>query len=284
MAFFEFKKTDVIQSRFIANPSYNFSMSLNPAGQYASERIYLFASASYGRTRSWTDVNGMAQTGSYNLSGSILFVDDADITDQEKKSINRLRNIYASGTFQKPWSYTSSSVWNSSNPTNQFLRMVNIPSILYGSEVRPGTFSISVGNNQYRDDGYGGLYTGSSLVGFVLYQHGIACFGQTVSAEPFTNTILNFSGTSKVPVNIYICRAPKASVNFSNNNSYTQALSGAFSGSNVTSEITTSQPKTFITTVGLYDENYQLVGVAKVSSPILNEEDVSVSFRLKLAF
>jgi hypothetical protein len=66
-------------------------------------------------------------------------------------------------------------------------------------------------------------------------------------------------------------------LNYSNNPSYS-ILSGT------KREITTSYPKVFVTGIGLYDENFELVGVAKVANPIQVEEKEGPEFRLKLNF
>jgi hypothetical protein len=89
----------------------------------------------------------------------------------------------------------------------------------------------------------------------------------------------SFSGTNKIPVNMYICRAPSGELNYSNNPSYTTYVSGSDRN-----EITTKQPKTFVTGVGLYDKDYKLIGVAKLANPLLNEEDTSLLIKLKLHF
>ena len=132
------------------------------------------------------------------------------------------------------------------------------------------------------DDGYGGIYTGSVLIGSILYEHGVVYFGSNTDQDTFGGVAVNslqcnFSATNHIPMNVYICKAPKSLINFSTNPSYT-VLSGT------RNEITTSYPKVFVTGIGLYDENFELVGVAKLANPILFEEDEGAEFRLKLNF
>ena len=43
-------------------------------------------------------------------------------------------------------------------------------------------------------------------------------------------------------------------------------------------------PKTYITTVGLYNENNELVAVAKLSVPILKSFDTETLIKVKLDF
>src|SRR5690606_31641161 len=90
---------------------------------------------------------------------------------------------------------------------------------------------------------------------------------------------LSFSGTNIIPCTMYNCTAPRGLMNFSQNPSFHVENTGSS-----TNEITTQDPETYITTVALYDEDYEMLGVAKVAKPVLNTEDLSVSFRLKLNY
>ncbi len=280
MAFLELKPTDVISTVYTAYPSYSFRMVSGSSGP-----VFLFnPSSSVGLARSYEDINGNPMTSSFQLSGVVEYILNAGLTEPYKRSINRIKNIYASASFEKPESYSSASIFSNTNIASQIMSIVNIPGILYGSEIKPGSFSLMVSKSNgdpvsYVDDVYGGIYSGSTLVGCVLYQHGIAVFGQLGDHNDAVEMTAQFSGTNKIPANVYLCRAPKSSLNFSNNPSFTTYLTSSNSY-----EITTKQPKTFITGVALYDENYKLVGVAKVSSPILNDEANSILFKLKLHF
>lgn len=275
MSYFEFKDSDIIRTKYVAYPSYTLNMT-----NFISEGFFVFNSSSIKTERSYTDINGFSVTGSFNMSGCVTFVQNSSISDSEKYSINRLRNIYASSSFERPYSYTSSSLYSSANPISQTMHIVNIPSLLYGSEVKPGSFRLETNTGHvYTDDSYGGLYTGSSLVGCVFYQHGIAYFGHNFNSTGLLFTTCSFSGTSVVPVSIYMCTIPRGALNFSNNPSYSMYIS-----SSNKNEITTKNPKTFVTGIAFMDRDFKIVGTAKVSTPILNEEDSSMVFRVKVQF
>ena len=93
---------------------------------------------------------------------------------------------------------------------------------------------------EFYDDGLGGLYTGSALQGCIFYQHGIVYFGPESPLFPSQITA-SFSGTHNIPTNIYLCRAPRGELNFSNNSSFVSFVSQSNE-----EEITTNQPKTYI--------------------------------------
>lgn len=281
MAFFKLRQCDVISSKFTAHPSYRFNLAVDVNDiASSSEPIRLFNSGNVGTHRQFFDINGTFLTSSYHLTGHVELILNAAASSDQKRTINRLRHIYASSSFYKPDNYLSSAVFNQSLAANQDLAILNIPSIAYGSEIKPGSLRLSTSaNHLFTDDGYGGLYSGSVLVGSIYYQHGIAHLGQKFFDTALTWITCSFSGTHVIPTNIYMCRVPRGALNFTNNPSYISYVSGSNRN-----EILTDQPKTFITTIGLYDKNYELVGVAKVASPVLNEEETGLLFKLKLVF
>ena len=270
MSFLKLRDCDIISTIYTTHPNYNFH--LTSSENYVSDPIYVFNSTSVGLGRSFSDLRGNAVKQNYNLSGSVSYVSTTSVTTREKNSLDRLRNIYASSSFVKVDNYISSSL-------NGNISFVNIPQTLYDSRLKPGSILLSneIGDF-YTDDGYGGIFTGSLHVGCVFYQHGIIYLGPKY-IEGNLNFTASFSGSHNIPMNLYLCRVPRGLLNYSSNPSYTTFLTSSNSN-----EITTSKPKTFITSVGLYDEDHKLVGVAKVSSPILNEEETGLLFRCKIAF
>lgn len=281
--YIKLKPNDIIVSRYKTHPSYSFQVN-GSSGLFKGDAIFLETEefSSYGSQRNYFDIRGEPVTGSWNISGSVEIIGNSALSNSEKRSINRLRNIYASGSFIREHNFTSSSVFSASTPEAQYMTVVNIPSVLYGSEIKPGSFRLSAnGGPDLSDDGYGGILSNSVLIGSVFYQHGVAMLGH--HSQDFENRInksrLYFSGTNEIPCTMYICTAPRGLCNFSNNSSFYVENTGSHKN-----EITTVEPETFVTTVGLYDEDYNLIGVAKTSKPIMNKEETSISFKLKLNY
>lgn len=288
-AFLKLKDCDIISTYYKTYPSQT-GIVLNEgtsSNDFISKQYYLETEENFefGTERNLFDVEGAYITGSYNLSGTITLLKDAALTNLEKRTVNRLRNIYADVSFQRPQSYISSSVFSASTPPGQYMTVISVPSVLFGSEIKPGSFKLSVsGSNRdltLTDDSYGGILSSSILIGSIFYQHGIVMLGHHSEAfeNDFESSVIHFSGTSTIPMTMYVCTAPRGQLNFSQNSSFT-----TFNSSSNKNEITTKENKTFITGVGLYDEDFNLLGVAKVAKPILNEEANSVQFRLKLSY
>lgn len=281
-AFIKLRPGDIINTTYRMYPSQkDVVLSEGGASVPTSLPYYLETDEAFspGSTRDMFDGDGGYITGSYNLTGTIDFVLNAGITNSEKRVINRLRNIYASSSFVRHNNYSSSSVFSASTVEGQYMSILNIPSVLYGSEIKPFSFKLS-GSATLTDDGHGGILSNSVVVGSLFYQHGIALLGHNFQVhDGYSDWTLNFSGTHTIPMTMYICNAPKGMLNYSRNNSFT-----IYCTSSNRYEITTSENKTFITTIGLYDENYELLAIAKVAKPILNEEDGGVQFRLKINY
>ena len=83
----------------------------------------------------------------------------------------------------------------------------------------------------------------------------------------------------KVQSTFYFVRAKNGEYNFSNNPSYTTGSNGSFAQPTFA-----NNPKSYITTVGLYNASQQLLAVAKLSKPILKSFSNEVLVKVKLDF
>ena len=76
----------------------------------------------------------------------------------------------------------------------------------------------------------------------------------------------------------YFARAKNFEFNYTNNPSFQDSTG------NLTFQSMISNPKTFITTVGLYNDNSELLAVAKLSQPVAKDFTKESLFRIKLDF
>ena len=123
--------------------------------------------------------------------------------------------------------------------------------------------------------------TGSSVEGnnhFVLY-HSIS--GSSLITNPETSDPYGFlaRNSEKVTSTHYFVRIKNAEYNFSNNTSY---ITGSVGQIAQTSFI--GDPKTYITTVGLYNDSQELLAVAKLSKPLLKSFQREALIRVKLDY
>jgi len=85
--------------------------------------------------------------------------------------------------------------------------------------------------------------------------------------------------TENVSTQHFFVRATNREFNFSNNPTYTSGSDGTFKEPSFETD-----PKTYITSVGLYNDANELIAVAKTSQPIAKSFDKEVLIKVKLDF
>jgi hypothetical protein len=115
---------------------------------------------------------------------------------------------------------------------------------------------------------------------------------------------LEFEGTNYIPTVTMLAHAPKAALNNSSNPTFIQSgqTMNVNTGSGVSyeenpslkiknivkspySEHTASfQKQTYISKIGIYDKDRNLIGIAKLANPVKKTEDLDYTFKLKLDF
>ena len=119
--------------------------------------------------------------------------------------------------------------------------------------------------------------TGSNLNGDNSYK----LFTSISGAAVINSSTYGFAARNEEEVKstFYFVRAKNGEYNFSNNQSYATSSDGSF-----TQATFVNNPKTYITTVGLYNNNQELLAVAKLSQPILKSFSNEILVKVKLDF
>lgn len=156
---------------------------------------------------------------------------------------------------------------------------------------------------------YGLLYNSSNLVrGVVFYQAGIvalstasfdgitdfysASAGTSSIAQTFVSSSITascdalrhrlqnitFNNTTEINSSIYFCRVPHNKYNHSSNPTY--LTSSTIRVKSVETDI----PVAYITTIGLYDSNNDLLAVAKLSEPLRKDPTNELTLRVRLDY
>ncbi|HEU5118697.1 MAG TPA: hypothetical protein VFT74_19035 [Isosphaeraceae bacterium] len=91
---------------------------------------------------------------------------------------------------------------------------------------------------------------------------------------------VNINNQTNLQSSVYFCRAFNSEFNYSSNPTFidSNGLIRVTSGSNI---LTT---RTYITTIGLYDENDNLLAVGKTNKPVLKSPETEAVFRLRLDY
>jgi hypothetical protein len=301
VSFYRFKKEDIIDTSIVAYPSYNVELNGDQVtGSIYLERQYINTGLAERLMYGFSAKEGGFVTGSHPLTASI------DIVDAESGSANTNRQLYRS--ILQLYDYysliNSDYTANVTGSTTTRFRVITVPEIYYDREILSGAFSASDINSSAEsrvlfDNGRGGIYSGSltgTLVGNIFYSEGLVVLkAGGLNDEAGSNDFgkdsstnfkwrVQFKGTHKVPVKIFRCRAPAGQLNASTNSSFYVVPSGSSDLYKHEREIIFERPFTYISTIGIFNKNYELVGLAKLAQPIKKEEDQDLLFRVRLDF
>ena len=101
------------------------------------------------------------------------------------------------------------------------------------------------------------------------------------SADAFRQRIadIQFNNTTEINSTVYFCRAPHNKFNYSANPTYLSA-----SSIRVKNNVRTNPPISYITTIGLYSSNNELLAVAKLSEPLRKDPTNELTLRVRLDY
>jgi len=233
-------------------------------------RMYRSASSATSAEDGVLNANGQSNVGRYTNSGSIILTDVGAASSLE-------RSNYGGDV---------GNLVNSSN-TSETLGLIfyqkgivilDVDKICSGTQLISGSIN-AVGNST------GKTLVSSNLVpGFITSASMDDCI-EHFAAVRFgsgSQTFLTFQNNTQINSTLIFCRATADEFNFSSNPTYTdtegrvvviddsqQGLQKAFS---------------FITTVGLYDANEQLLAVSKLSRPVEKNDEKDLTMRIRLDF
>ena len=183
--------------------------------------------------------------------------------------------------------------------------VLSIPKKMFGDQIVPKSIDIITPSGSYYDDGEGVLMrtspqaAGPIPVGNVIYEHGMIVFtggdrqtatgeqtlygtsefgdpdsiygGRTIGLldiENFattSNITCSFSSSFTIYETQYKCTINEDEFNYSLNPT---TISGSSNDGTVYNYVTSSYFSPFVTTVGMYNNNYELVAVGKLAQPL----------------
>jgi hypothetical protein len=212
-------------------------------------------------------------------------------------------NFYKNRTFWNGQSVTSSV----EPPDNSYV--ISVSSEMYGERITPNTFQFRIDNipTLVLDDGYGNLKVGNIIVGNIFYDYGIGIITHDILSEESSVTTdgikivsgseinLSYETEFKIYRHEISVKLKPAEFNFSIANpsiSSTYEAEGEIaqefeelnipsSGSNNYRLYQLMQAgvlKPYVTTIGLYNDRYELLAVAKLSTPIQRTFDTDQIF------
>jgi hypothetical protein len=297
-AFKQFLSTDVIIAPLVVNKSFSFegTASLINNGVIALVGTNYNKSSSLFYTSSSilnsTITSSIFQGGLYNsikqlyytnyipnpISGSPYITNYLNQVVEDDSLTNvysRFYNYEQTSLFQtNSVSYTSN--YGFSRYFNDYVYMLSIPRDLFGDYINPNTFYLKLEEVTpgdfiiVTDNGQGLLISGSQIVGIINYSHGTVVFPPNYGINideclfQFNNITCSFQSSRTIYETQYKCTIRPDEFNFSLNPSL---VSGSTDGT-VYNFVTSSYFSPYVTTVGFYNENQELLMVAKLGQPL----------------
>jgi hypothetical protein len=312
--FKSFITSDVIVSPFEVNKSFTFIGNELTASNVEIDR-YIGRNVTESL---W--VSGSYPTGFINIQDQILvyhsirelyysnYLLNPNGSPVATASFNIDGTITGAGYTPNYYNYLSNTLPpNRYFPTGsgELIGVFSIPSNLWGEYLLPGSVKISNGNITLQDDGEGNMIFNSLKYGDVIYEHGIIIITSdgTPYAGPYgsgsygnaiygvntselitslatgSNITCSFSSSFNIYETQYKCTLRENEFNFSQNPTI---VSGSSNSGIIYNFATGSYFSPYVTTVGLYDNNYNLLAVAKLAQPLPTSAVTDTSILINL--
>ena len=307
-SFKKLNKADVTTVNYHANKQWNLNYTSTPNDSYAT--CYVGKNESFNITGS-TTTNSQYQSLIYKQINHLFYQSYTDNLDTGSLMFNV--NTYTSASQQRPtasyFNYNINPLLVKNFPTgaNETISVLNINQDIYGSKILPNSFNISSSNIIIIDDGNGNLYglegfngnyfvsgyidinyllyqsptTVVSLIGNIFYAHGIAVITtQSSSYQNFLTSSLsiNFKNEHIIYENEVRCIVKESDFNLSYNPSL---VSGSYESGSLYGFATSASFYPYATTIGLYNDDNDLLMVAKLAKPIMMSPNTDMTFIVK---
>jgi hypothetical protein len=197
-------------------------------------------------------------------------------------------NNYESASQQRPTS--SYFIYNDNNNlvnnyptgTNQNIQVLAINQNIYGNKVLPNSVLLTGATVNVTDDGFGNLYDTYSTkthIGNLFYAHGMVIITNQSYQNLFTNTFtLNFKNEYIIYENEVRCLIKESDYNLTYNPTI---VSGSYASGSIKDFATGSNFQPYVTSIGLYNDNDELLAVAKFGKPIIVSPNTDMTFVVK---
>jgi len=263
---------------FVSNKTYNLNQS--------SVTRYEFLSASLNTT----------SASYYDFARINFYLSGSDYSDDNKK----LNSYPTPGNRLN----TDDMFFNKFYTTGS---IVSIPQNQFGDRIKPGSFTLrdSSTNTTIKiiDDLNGNLYAPNAIssshptlslsssanyVGNIFYDLGVFSIVETGSFDGTNkysdvtsgNFSITYKGVHEISTYEYVCNAASSEFNMTQNESIFKSNSAG----KLKDQLTGSLFPTFITEVGLFDGDENLIGIAKLSKPIRKSQKIPMRFFVRMDY
>ena len=307
-SFKKLSKADVTTVPYRANKRWTFSYTAVPSGDIT---FYRGKKETFNITGS-TTTNGQYQSLIFS-SINHLFYQSYSGSILDTGSIMFNVDTYQSASQQRPtgsyFNYNVNPLLIENLPTasNSTINVINVNSNIFGSKILPYSFNISSSAYYLIDDGNGNLYDAKgevgdyiltgyisqsyfvdatpdlTHVGNIFYAHGIAVI--TNQDATYTSVLtgsfsasVSFQNEHIIYENEVRCIIKESEFNLSYNPTL---VSGSYASGSLRDFATGSAFQPYATAIGLYNDDNELLMVAKLGKPMMISPDTDMTFIVK---
>lgn len=196
-----------------------------------------------------------------------------------------------------------------------FFKIIHVPSMFYGRQISTGSVRLECRAYENQgitrvliDDGKGSLYISGSItnelvsderssvkwnkVGNVFYTEGLIVINEPtlfdfgdINRDGLSDTLsVEFEGDNRIPSKVFMCRMGPTDCNASNNPTYSRLETFGTEDTADDRYVRTGDAVTYITAIGIYNEDRKLVAVAKLARPLRKREQDKFNIKIALDF
>jgi hypothetical protein len=307
-SFKKLNKADITTVPYHANKNWNLSLS---AGASGSTYVDLYG----GQNVSYPGVfssNGQYYSLVYSSINHLFYQEYTASLNTSSLMFNT--ETLESASSQRPtasyFDYNNSPYLIKNFPTgaNEVIRVLSIDKQIYGNKILPESFFITSSNVCIADDGYGNLYsvTGGSIsnyiklgyitvnyfassslpaglthIGNIFYAHGLVVITDNVAVNDFNIPLtydisIIFQNEHIIYENEVHCIVRESDFNLTYNPTI---VTGNYFTTGVVRDFATgSNFQPYVTSIGLYNDENDLLMVAKLAKPIVLSSDTDMTF------
>jgi len=302
-SFKKLNKADVTTVSYAANKRWVLPYISTPNDSYAT--YYIGKNEPFNITGSTT--NNQYQSLVYNQINHLFYQSYTSSLDTGSIMFNI--DTYTSASQQRPtasyFNYNINPALIKQFPTgsSEYIGVISINQDIYGSKILPTSFNITSSTKRIVDDGNGNLYDisgasngyiavtyisasyfnpgsggGVNFVGNIFYAHGLIILtNQSYYTFPSSETFnISFQNEHIVYENEVRCIIKESDYNLSYNPSLQSDPSGSLYGF-----ATSASFYPYATTIGLYNDDNDLLMVAKLGKPIMMSPNTDMTFIVK---
>lgn len=231
----------------------------------------------YSQTKQLYYSNYLSGSGELSSVSTASFNPDGTVTG---KVYSPLYNNFLDSTLEAKRYFPTSS--------NSTIGVLSIPQYMYGDFIQPESFKFITPSGSYEDDGEGRLVSGSTYVGNIIYEHGIIVLtGGERSRSYWDEEISTFTSNSNVTCSFsssytiyetqYKCTIGESEFNYSQNPSVISGSDGI-----PLDTVTGSFFSPYVTTVGLYNDQRDLIAIGKLSQPLATSKTTDTTILINV--